>query len=281
MSALLALAAALAFGTADFLAGMASRRAHFALVGLSSQLVGTVVVAVALVLTDHSVPELAQMGRGALAGSGSALGILTLYRGLARGKMGVVGCVSAVCAASLPAAVGIVEGDRLSMIAIAGLMLGLPGVWLVSKEQADGAWRWQSVRDGMVAGLGFAIMFVALGSSQGDGGSLWPVLVSQAVGSCLSAVYVLSTGIWRSRHTMRPPAARSLGIGLLNAAGVVGFHQSSALGSLSISSLLSAMYPAVTLGLATAVLGERLEPWQRTGLALSAVAIVLITLGSS
>src|SRR6185312_14466013 len=97
-----------------------------------------------------------------------------------------------------------------------------------------------------IAGVGFAVLFIALGL-HGTSGFWWPVMSSQLVGSSIAFGYVLSLGILRRDVTIRAPLGRCMLVGLLNACATLGFYHSSALGSLSISSLLTAMYSAVIL----------------------------------
>ena len=69
-----------------------------------------------------------------LAGAGSATGSIFLFRGLARGRMGLVAPISAVGAAALPVLAGVALGERPSWLAWVGVLAALPGIWLVSRE---------------------------------------------------------------------------------------------------------------------------------------------------
>jgi len=51
-------------------------------------------------------------------------------------------------------------------------------------------------------------------------------------------------------------------------------------GPLSIVVTLSSLYPASTVLLARVVLGERLRPWQMTGVGCALAAVLLIVSGS-
>ena len=72
-----------------------------------------------------------------LAGGGSATGSIFLFRGLARGRMGLVAPISAVGAAVLPVLVGAALGERPSWLIWIGMVAALPGIWLVSRDTAS------------------------------------------------------------------------------------------------------------------------------------------------
>ncbi len=94
---------------------------------------GTLVLA----LVVDGNPSGADIAWGLLAGVGSGIGTAFLYRGFAKGRMGVVAPVSAVGAALLPAAIGVLTGERPSAIVWVGMVAALPGIWLVSREPPD------------------------------------------------------------------------------------------------------------------------------------------------
>ena len=91
----LALLCAAGYGASDFLAGLASRRAPYAQVAVVVQVVGAVVVLLALPAVEGRF-QVSALAWGALSGLGAGLGTLALYRGLARGQMAVAGPISGV-----------------------------------------------------------------------------------------------------------------------------------------------------------------------------------------
>ena len=98
---LLALSSSLAYGAADFIGGVGSRRHSLWRVVLVGQAVGAFVMLVAGLILPGS-PAPADFAWALLAGVGSATGSIFLFRGLARGRMGLVAPISAVGAALLP-----------------------------------------------------------------------------------------------------------------------------------------------------------------------------------
>ncbi|PZS26694.1 MAG: hypothetical protein DLM59_17745 [Pseudonocardiales bacterium] len=278
---LFALAAAFAYGTSDFLAGLLSRRASFLLVGAVAQLIAMTGTLVALPLTSPPSATTAALAWGTASGAGAALGTLTLYRGLATGQMAVAAPLSGVGAAALPAVAGFLLGERPSAVAVAGIVLALPAVWLVSSADRGTRAAGQSrlaagVVDGLLAGVGFAVLFVALDRA-GDAAGLWPVAAGQ-----VTSAAVLCTAAAVRRVPLRPGLRLTGGaaaVGGLGAAAIVLFFLATHRGLLTFAAVLASLYPAVTVLLARVTLGERLRRLQTVGLALAATAVVLIVTG--
>ena len=280
---LLALASALAYGAADFLGGVLSRRSHYARVSLLAQIVaGTGSLVASLVAGGR--PSGDSLAWGALSGLGGGLGTLALYRGLARGRMNVVAPLSGVLAAALPALFGLVIGERPGPAAMAGLALALPAVWLTARtEQAAGATAVaktgsSGALDGVLAGLGFSVLFIGL-QRAGHGEGLWPTAASQTV-----AAFPM---IALHARALRRPVERQdrwlrhgpLLVGVLVALAAICFFLGTQRGLLTVVAVLTSLYPAVTVVLARWLLAERIGRWQGVGLALAGVSVVLISGG--
>ena len=278
MSVLLALGAAIAYGLSDFIGGVASRRTSVWPVALTACFgggLGTVLLGV-FVPGD---PSGADFGWGMLAGLGSGIGTSFLYRGLARGRMGVVAPVSAVGAALLPAALGVATGERPTAIVWVGMLVALPGIWMVSREPAPDDARTsiaEGLFDGVLAGLGFGLMFAALGQIP-EGAGFWPVVLNQAVSLPVVAAAALLLG--GDPVPRRRADWWGLIAGFLATLAVLGFLLARQLGLLSVAAVLTSLYPAATVVLATLVLHERLHRGQSFGLALCAASVVCVALG--
>ena len=133
---LLALASAVAYGASDFVGGVGSRRYSPWQVVLVGQGAGAVLM-LAAGLTLPGSPVALDFGWALLAGVGSATGSIFLYRGLARGRMGVVAPISAVGAAVLPVLAGVAFGERPGWLVWVGMIAALPGIWLVSRTTSS------------------------------------------------------------------------------------------------------------------------------------------------
>lgn len=278
MAVLLALAAAIAYGLSDFVGGVASRRTTVWPVALTACL-GATLGTLVLALVVPGDPTGADIAWGLLGGVGSGTGTAFLYRGFARGRMGVVAPVSAVGAALLPATLAVATGERPTGIVWVGMAVALPGIWMVSREpapvgaQASSA---EGLLDGVLAGLGFGLLFAALGQVP-DGAGFWPVMGTQLFSLVSVTVAALALGgdpVPRLRADWWGLAA-----GFLATLAVVGFMLARQQGLLSVAAVLTSLYPAATVLLATVVLHERLHRGQSVGLLLCAACVVCVALG--
>lgn len=284
MAVLLALFSAFAYGLSDFVGGLVSRRVSAWPVAVVGQLSAAVCTA-AVALLVRGTPTAADLGWAVLAGAGSGVGTGFLYRGFASGRMGVVAPVSAVGAAVVPVVAGALGGERLSLVVWAGIALAFPGVWLVSSTTeelpGDGAPGRsvsfaEGVLDGILAGLGFGVLFAALGQVPQTAG-LWPLALAQAMS--LPAVILLA-GVLRAAWLPRQRRAWwALAAGPLGASATGAFLLATQHGYLTISGIISSLYPASTVLLAAVVLHERVHRAQGVGLGLCALAIGLVAGG--
>ncbi len=287
MAVLLGLAAALGYGLSDFVAGVLSRRVHYALVAVIATSAATVVTIVALVATSPPNPTADAVLWGAASGVGGSLGGLALYRGLSLGRMGVVAPLSALGTAAIPVVVGVVLGDRPSSLAWVGVALALPAIWLVSTSEpaesdepsAGRAPLAEGVVDGLLAGVGFAVLLLGLGLA-GDEAGLWPVVSGEIVSiSVLAVVMVGTIRRLESRRVSSRDFAGAVSVGAMGGAAGICYFLSAQEGLLSIVAVITSLYPAATVLLSTLLLHEPILRLQAIGLVLAGAAVVLIAVG--
>jgi uncharacterized membrane protein len=279
MAVVLALLSALMYGLSDFVGGLVSRRVSAwsaAVVGQASSTVCTALAA----LFVAGTPTAGHFAWGAAAGISGGVGTAFLYRGLSSGRMGVVAPVSAVGSAVVPVVVGALTGERPGSLMWVGIVLALPAIWLISTvpRSAQDEHRESfaaGLTDGILAGLGFGGMFAALGQVP-DSAGLWPLAAVQlfsVVGVVLLATGLRADWVPRSRGT-----AWAALTGPFGATAGLAFLLATHHGFLTLSGVLAAFYPAVTVLLAVLVLRERVHRVQAIGLALCSVSIVLVSL---
>jgi len=278
----LALAAAALYGLSDFAGGAVSRRASVWGVAIVTQVTAVVALG-ALTMLQPGSPTRADLAWGALAGVGTGVGTGFLYRGLSAGRMGVVAPLSAVGAALLPVIVGIVTGERPQLLTLLGIACAFPAIWLVSTStdtpdvagQAEGRLN-EDVANGLLAGLGFGLMFSALGQVPASAG-LAPLAMAEL--SSVAAVVILAMAMRQSWLPASRAAWNGVVVGALAAAATICFLFATQSGLLAVASVLSSLYPAVTVLLAAVVLHERIHRRQGVGLALTLAAVALVATG--
>lgn len=274
---LLALGGAVAYGVADFVGGLLSRRTSAWAVAFTAALgAGLLVIALEPVLPGS--PTAADLGWSAFGGIGGGVGIAFLYRGLAAGRMGVVAPISGVGAAVVPVLVALAVGERPGLLVWIGIAFALPGIWLVAREPGPSSATGASagVVDGVLAGLGFGAQFAALGQIDESAGFL-PLGVNQlAAAAVIAALAVAVRAPWLPRDRA---AYTGVVAGLLSVVATGAFMLAAQQGSLTVSSILTSLYPAFTILLAALVLRERVLGGQAVGLALCGIAVALVAAG--
>lgn len=274
----LALAASAAWGLSDFLGGLASRgRSAFAVI-VVTQTIGLVPLTVVVLLVAGSPPSGVWLP-GALAGVGTGLGVLSLYRALAIGPMSVVAPLFPL-GVLVPVVVGIASGDRPSWIQGVGAVAAISGCFLASKApDGDGASvRREGVVAALLAALGIGIGVAALDAAA-DHDALWG-LEALRISSCAAVTVVALAAIGPRRLRAEAwPLRPLLAIGLIDVSANASLAFASTLGLISVVSVLSSIYPVVTVLLARAVLKERMRPVQVAGVGLAFGGVAALVAG--
>ena len=280
MAYLLALSAAALYGTADFLGGLAARRANTLAVVVTSQGCGLTLLVLSLPLLPEATPAARDLVWGGAAGLIGGVGLALLYRALAVGRMAVVAPTTAVCAVLIAVAADVLRGERLGSLTMLGVALAIVAIVLVSQQRAAaGA---VSVPSGalppgvglaLVSGVAIGLFFVALAETDAGAG-MWPLVAARAASVTLFGVIALVSG--RPLRLAAPVARIALVGGAVDVGATALYLLASRYGPLSVVVTLLSLYPASTVILARVVLGERLNGWQVTGVACAALAVTLI-----
>jgi drug/metabolite transporter (DMT)-like permease len=275
MGILLALVAAVMYGSSDFGGGLASRRLGSLRVSVVGSAVATVLAWATLILAGGPGPSLRAVAWGLAAGLAGGAGTLVLYRGLARGQMSVVGPLSAVGAAVVPVAAGVALGERPGLLSVAGVLVALPAIVLVAASGSVRGKLGTGLLDGLAAGVAFGILFIGLAQA-GRNAGLWPV-ASEQTGALLITLAVAV----KTREPLRIPlraAGLPVLVGASGMAATLAYFYATHFSMLAIAAVLVSLYPGVTVLFARTLLHERFTPAQRAGLGLCALAIAAIAL---
>ena len=280
-TAVLGTFAALVFGAADFLGGVASKRSHPVLVTATVAFTGLLALAILLpFVPGRWSPE--AVFWGALSGVAGALAIALLYACLAIGPMSILSPLTAVVSALVPLAFGLARGEQLGGLGLLGLGLALVAVVLVGFVPEKGAVR--PTLPGVLMAIGSGAMigtFLVLIDLAPDDSGLVPLLLNRGVNGLLMLGAIAFLAL-RYRSTGRTLSTGGVRLAMLG--GVVDAVANSLLllgvrvGDLSVIGVLTALYPAGTILLAATILKERIAPVQWAGLALAVGATALFAL---
>jgi uncharacterized membrane protein len=286
MASILAILSAAAYGAADFLGGMAARRATTVAAVIVSQAAGLLLLGLVLPLLPDAVVQPRDIAWGAVAGLTGGGGVALLYRALAIGPMSIVAPLTAVCAAAVPVTAGLAFGERLTILTAFGIALAAVAIVLVGQERPAQASASDVVRTtisvrgvqmALAAGIAVGLFFVSLERTSAESG-LWPLVPARALSIGLFAILALST----RQPVLVPAAVMSTAIGggaldmLANALYLIAVQQ----GQLSVVATLASLYPASTVILARVVLNERWSGLQAAGILAAVIASVMIVAGA-
>ena len=274
LPALLALVSAVLWGISDFGGGLLGRRGPIFGVLLATQGVGFGIASVGLVIRSEPMLEGPDLGLSLLAGGLAAIGVGSLYRGLAVGRMGVVAPVTAVLTATTPAIIGIAWQGFPGPIVFVGFAVAILAVVIVSVVPDHSAGRPAGLGYALVGGLTLGLLGVVL-SRIGIEHAFAPLALMRGLELVLFvAVVVILRLPWRMPQSTLPLVVL---VGLVDVIGNLAFLTAARTGDLSIAAVLSSLYPIITVILAAALLRERITRSHAAGVALAFVAIALIT----
>lgn len=276
----LGLGSSLAWGVADFLGGLASRRMAVLWVLAVSQVAGLALVAVAVLVHGEGPPAARYLVFGALSSVVGVGALGAFYRGLSVGAMAVVAPISST-AAVIPVVAGVAAGERPSSLQLGGIVAAVAGIVLASRErvvehEAGGARVARGAGLALLAALGFGFFFVLIDAAS-EGDVFWALLSNRLMGVAMLVILVAAL---RPAAGLRERDWPTLAvIGLLDVGANAMFAAASTQGLVSIVGVCGSLYPVVTVLLARLVLGERVRALQLAGVALALSGVMAIAAG--
>ena len=274
MSSLLALGSAISFGFSDFIGGFASKQLAATRVSFRAAW-----AALALAIAGWSVMggdiTVRDSWLGAAAGLAGLTGLVFLFKALAIGPMAAVSPITALVGALVPVSVGLIGGERPGVLALIGAGLGLMAVPLVSGFDRHGGQRAarSTVIMAIVAGMGFGGFFAVIAQIDPVTG-LWPLIPAKL--ATLVALGVILVASPKAGQAPRIAARWAYASGAIDMLANVFFLLATQIGLLSITGVISSLYPAVTVALGRLVLKEHLTALQIAGVVLVIAALTLI-----
>ncbi len=269
----LSLAAAAVWGGGDFAGGIAAKRANVFRVVALAHGCGLIMMLALAFLSGEAIPPRTDLMWGAVAGIVGAFGITALYTALAVGRMGVVAPVASVVTGILPVLFGMRTEGIPDRIQLAGFVLALASIWLIARPDGE-IDSHRGIGLAVLAGVGFGLFLIA-GKQAGHHGVFWPMAAARSASTLTMLVIVAFSQkkAWPTGAALW--AALFAGIG--DSAGNALFIAASRHGRLDVAAVLSSLYPASTVILASVLLKERISRMQTVGIAGALLSVVLIS----
>jgi len=275
VTVLLALAASALWGTSDFGGGLMSRRLDPSVAVLISQaiaLAGLLVLLPFLTVTAGTYALTA-----AAAGVVATLSLAAFYRAMATAPMSLVAPITAA-GTGIPVVVGMVRGEHLNVLQLAGIAVTLTGIVLASGPEFRSGMpvRRQALGFAIGAAVGFGVAYTLLALAASSG--VYGTLLWQRIGGLIVlGPIVARSGILKGiRLTARTLGALAL-IGGCDIVANGSYALAASRGDLSIAAVLASLYPVVTALLARGVLAERLRPVQSVGVIAAVTGVLLLS----
>ena len=287
LTALLGLCTAITYGAADFFAAIASRKIRVVVVTALASFTGLIVL---LALTPALGAKFSDEAFfwGLMGGFSSVVALLALYASLALGPISIVSPLGALMSAIVPAVIGVaLLGESFSFIgwiAIAMALIAVVLVGFIPGEHIELP-KPRAIILAIIAGTGIGLAVTALARSPHDSG-IAPIIVMRTTASVLLGAIVLF-GMWQgkraSAYENKKPLDRKIwltvaGAGGLDALANIFFTLASRTGSLTVTGVLTALYPLGTIILARIVLKEHVAGIQKIGIGMTLGASLLLAL---
>ncbi|WP_328539978.1 DMT family transporter [Streptomyces sp. NBC_00344] len=288
MTALFALATSLLWGLADFGGGLLTRRLPALTVVVVSQSVAVLVLGSMVAATGGWSEFGPQLWFALAAGVVGPVAMLSFYKALALGPMGVVSPLGSLGVA-VPVGVGLVLGERPGVLQFAGIAVAVAGVVMAGGPELRGASvQRQAVALTLVAAIGFGAVMALISEASSNLTGLFLALFVQRVAN----VAVGGTALFVSvRHGARAlpegSGARLIGralpalafVGLADVAANGTYSVAAHAGPVTVAAVLASLYPVITALAARGILKERLRAVQAAGAGLAVLGTVLLATG--
>ncbi|MER6983255.1 DMT family transporter [Streptomyces carpinensis] len=285
MTAFFALATSLLWGLADFGGGLLTRRNPALTVVVVSQAIAAAVLGAIVVATGGWSEAGPRLWFAFAAGLVGPVAMLSFYKALALGPMGVVSPLATLSVA-VPIGVGLVLGERPGLLQVAGIAVAVTGVVLAGGPQMKGAAvQRRTIGLTLVAALGFGTVFALIAEASTTVTGLFLALFVQRVTNVAAggaALYVSA----RRGGAVLPEAGFPWGslaalafVGLADVAANGTYSIAAQHGPVTVAAVLASLYPVVTALAARGFLSERLRAVQAAGAGLALVGTLLLATG--
>lgn len=278
MASVLALLSSLLWGSADYQAGILSKRFPAIAVLALSQAIGFLTGASLAIASGawhaEAFGENGYLFPGMLAGIAGFLGLISLYAALSTGRMGVVSPISSL-SALIPLGYALfIKGDQLSLILSIGVICAMLGGFLASGPEVSQGLPLKPVALALSAAFffGVALVCMAMGSESSALMTMTTMRTTTLIiGIALFVKFRHIGGLGRKEFPML------LFIGVADFAANLLLGVATTKGLVSLAMVLGSLYPIATALLAYKFLHERLHRVQYVGIFFAIVGVSLIS----
>ncbi|MCP4022507.1 MAG: DMT family transporter [Desulfobacteraceae bacterium] len=272
----LSIAACMGWGIADFIGGYKSRHLPTLTVLVFSTISGFFCLGVLLLFQGNPFPGDPMIFWAIPAGGIGIVAMFLLYKSLAVGSMSVLAPISAT-GVILPVMWGVMQGDDLSQVKMAGICAAILGSILAAMEKGpdNTKKKWaQGIELALGAAVCIGLYFIVMDNAcQKD--PLWATTIMRTT----TIIFLIPMVFFARAPVKIHPGHLPLIIcmGLVDTLAAFSFALATSYGMLSIVSVISSLYPAVTVLLSTLIVGERIRKVQSSGVVLAMIGVVLIS----
>jgi len=285
VTAFFALATSLLWGLADFGGGLLTRRSPALTVVVVSQGIAAAVLGAVVVATGGWSEAGPRLWFAFAAGLVGPIALLSFYKALALGPMGVVSPLATLSVA-VPVGVELFLGERPGLMQVAGIAVAVTGVVLAGGPQLRGApVQRQTILLTLIAALGFGTVFALIAEASTTVTGLFLALFVQrltnvATGGAALCVSVRRGGTALPEGGFRWGSLPALAfVGLADVAANGTYSVAAQHGPVTVAAVLASLYPVVTSLAARGFLSERLRAVQAAGAGLALVGTLLLATG--
>ena len=271
-STIYALGAVFTWGVSDFVGGYTARRFNAFFLAVLGHLSGTVLVVALALATHQTFPDFSHFRWAFAGGACGGISLALFYRALSQGNMGLVAPVSAVLGAAIPTLFGAFTEGFPGGLPIAGFVLALAGIWLVSRP--EGGTRPKGLLLATLAGIGFALFYIFMRQA-GSGSALWLAACSRGSSFVFTGIITLVGRKFSPKY----PAGFAWGLlaGCIDVSGTALFIRASQTGRLDAAVVITSLYPVITILLARIFLHERFTLWKTIGMVAALASVAMIS----
>jgi len=284
------LAAAAFWGGGDFTGGLATRRASpFVTIAVAH---GISLAALLGIVVAWRIPAPSPYIQfmGVLSGLVAGLGVVLFYKALSLGEMGLSAAIAGLISAAIPVLFSFFTEGLPHPVQIVGILLAVVAIWLIAS--APGTTAPKTLVMATLAGISFGVYFIQL-KITGAGGVTWALTLARigsfvlAIGVCAIQVTIRAfrratpapdAGVRRSPFFNPAFLALAVLTCVLDTGGNMFYTLATTVGRLDVAAVISSLYPAGTILLATLVLKEKTTRTHAIGMLLALAAVVLISI---